>query len=66
MPKSDVVINNISNCSINSPKAGTLSVKASHWRNVKDSLGDLWSPGYVLQKKMLSSDRKNRLWGSGS
>ena len=44
MQKSDVVTKNISNCSINSPKGGTSSVKASHCCNVKDSLSDLWSP----------------------
>ena len=44
MPKSDVVTKDISNSSMNSPKGGTSSVKASHWRNVKDSLSDLWSP----------------------
>ena len=30
------------------PKGGTSSVKASHWRNVKDSLPDVWSPRKVI------------------
>ena len=47
MLKSDAVTENISSCTINSPKGGTSSVKESHWCNVKDSLSDLWSPGDV-------------------